>query len=91
MRPLSTYPQNHKILLCYEENFAYYVLLSIKNCGKLSTTTMKKAPGEPEAFRISDIRKRATNTIAELRIHDPYPAAPLRIWLIHTLIVSKWV
>ena len=29
--------------------------------------------------------------IAELRIHSPYPAAPLRIWLIRTLIVSKWV
>ena len=49
---------------------------------------MKKPPIS-RRLRISDIRKCATNTIAELRIYAPDPAAPLRIWLIRTLIVSK--
>ena len=51
----------------------------------------KKPLGRSERLRISNIRKGITSTFAELRIQRTYPAAPLRIWLIHTLIVSLWV
>jgi len=81
------FPQTQDIV----DNFEYLVLHNLIDCGKLSTTTNEKKPPTNRRLRISDIRKRATNTIAELRIPSPYPAAPLRIWLIHTLIVSKKV
>ena len=45
------------------ENFAWGVLLYIRVCGKLSTTTKEKSPRRIGGFRISDIRKSAGNTI----------------------------
>ena len=69
--------------------FTYFVLLSWTLCGKLSTTTNEKSPRFLGGLEYATSAKVLVTRIAELRIYTPDPAAPLRIWLIHTLIVSK--